>query len=86
MRHHGLEAVNEVAAMKQSMAHTEIERQRMMMFVEKAEARATEEDRLRRQTLAEAQNIFMKQEQSIQKEKRGKHVQSTSLNGEDRST
>eukprot|EP00975_Prorocentrum_lima_P006124 1321543-Prorocentrum_lima.AAC.1 len=69
MRQYGTAAVNEVAALRQSMAQAEIERQKMMMFVEQAEAKAAEEDRLRQQTIAEARNIFMNQEQNIQKEK-----------------
>eukprot|EP00975_Prorocentrum_lima_P053316 11180492-Prorocentrum_lima.AAC.1 len=51
------------------MAQAEIERQQMRLFVEKAEAWANEEERLRQQTLAEAHDVFAKQEPCIQRER-----------------
>eukprot|EP00975_Prorocentrum_lima_P022874 4813911-Prorocentrum_lima.AAC.1 len=69
MRRHGIAAMDEVAMIKQSMVQAEIEKKKMIVFVEQAELKAAEEDRMRQQVMAEAQNLFRNQEQSIQKEK-----------------
>eukprot|EP00975_Prorocentrum_lima_P021864 4604165-Prorocentrum_lima.AAC.1 len=69
MRRHGIAALDEVFAMKQNMAQAEREKQRMIAFAEQAETKTAEEDRLRQQTITEAQEFFRKQEQHIQREK-----------------
>eukprot|EP00975_Prorocentrum_lima_P009109 1940182-Prorocentrum_lima.AAC.1 len=69
MRQHGIAALDEVAIMKKNLVHAEAEKKKMTLIMEQAEMKAAEENRIRHNLIAEAQDVFRNQEQSMQRER-----------------
>eukprot|EP00975_Prorocentrum_lima_P058988 12369319-Prorocentrum_lima.AAC.1 len=69
MRQHGIAAMDEVAMMKQNLVHAEAEKKKMTMIMEQAEMKAVEENRIRQNMIAEAEDVFRNQEQGMQRER-----------------